>query len=435
VDIFSMQFLYALGAIIVIDLVLAGDNAVVIALAARNLPDNLRKKAIIWGTAGAIVVRSAMTVAVVWLLKIPGLQGAGGALLIWIAIKLLAPTSEEGEGEHAAAMGFWGAMQTIVIADAVMGLDNVLAVAGASHGNYLLVILGLLISLPIVVWGSSIILKWIDRFPIIIYAGAGILVWTAAKMIIEEPLLKAYLGGLGAWHYLVMAVMVAAVLGYGYYRNVQAKRSQGIPGVTEVPAGEVPLVVDTPVTPPEVAVAPPAEEVAGVPAVRHVLLPVNDTAAARAAAAQLISELRNQQNVRVHVLHVAPRMPRHITRFLKAEDRQRWLEQRAKAAVEPVTEKLDAARIDHMVHVQTARGVANGIVAAAESLNCERIIIGAVRKSDIVRLFTGSITGRVLARSAVPVEVVLAGEASLITRLGVPAGVGLAMFALLLEID
>jgi len=425
-----MQFLYALGAIIMIDLVLAGDNAVVIALAARNLPDALRKKAIIWGTAGAIVVRSAMTVAVVWLLKIPGLQGAGGLLLIWIAVKLLAPAGDEGEGEHASAMSFWGAMRTIVIADAVMGLDNVLAVAGASHGNYLLVILGLLISLPIVVWGSTMILKWIDRFPIIVYAGAAVLAWTAAKMVVEEPLLGEFLAPVAGWSWLIIAAVVLAVLGTGYYRNLRAKRGAPITGVTDVPAGPVDLLA------PAIATEPPVEETAGGrPAVRHILLPVNDTAAARAACAQVITDLRNVENARVHVLHVAPRMPRHVTRFLDADARKRWLEQRAGVAVDPVIARLAAARIDHQVHVRTARGVAGGIVAMARELKCERIVIGAVRKSDIVRLFTGSITGRVLARSAVPVEVVLDGEASLITRIGVPAGVGLAMFALLLEVD
>ena len=151
-DLFSLQFLYALGAIVLIDLVLAGDNAIVIALAARKLPPHLQKRAIWWGTGGAIVVRSAMTVLVVWLLKIPGLLLLGGALLLWIAVRLLAPVDQQGADEHGGATGFWGAMKTIVIADAVMGLDNVLAVAGAAQGSFLLVVLGLLISIPIVVW-------------------------------------------------------------------------------------------------------------------------------------------------------------------------------------------------------------------------------------------------------------------------------------------
>ena len=146
----------ALLAIILIDLVLAGDNAIVIALAARNLPGPLRKKAVLWGTVGAIAVRSVMTLGVVWLLKIPGLMLVGGLGLLYIAYKLLA---DDGAGEHdgPAATTFWGAMKTIVVADALMGVDNVLGVAGAAHGAFDLVIIGLLVSVPIVVLGLSLI--------------------------------------------------------------------------------------------------------------------------------------------------------------------------------------------------------------------------------------------------------------------------------------
>jgi YjbE family integral membrane protein len=156
-ELFTPEFFTALAAIIVIDLALAGDNAIVIALAARNLPPHLQKRAILWGTFGAIAVRVVMTMAVVWLLGIPGLMAARGAILVRIAYKLLKP--QEGAGhEVKAAATFWGAMQTIVIADAAMGLDNVLAVAGAAHGSFALVVIGLLISIPIVVWGSTLIL-------------------------------------------------------------------------------------------------------------------------------------------------------------------------------------------------------------------------------------------------------------------------------------
>ena len=134
-DFFSTEFLSALLAIIVIDLVLAGDNAIVIALAARSLPAHLQKKAILWGTAGAIVVRAAMTLVVVWLLMVPGLRFLGGAALVWIAYKLQVPGQGEGGAHAKTADNFWGAMKTIVIADAVMGLDNVLAVAGAAQGS------------------------------------------------------------------------------------------------------------------------------------------------------------------------------------------------------------------------------------------------------------------------------------------------------------
>ncbi len=187
----------ALLAIILIDLVLAGDNAIVIALAARNLPSHLQKKAIVWGTVGAIVVRSAMTVGVVWLLKIPGLMLVGGLGLLWIAYKLLA---DQGDKEHdgPVASTFWGAMKTIVVADALMGIDNVLGVAGAAHGSFDLVVIGLLVSIPIVVFGSTMVLKLVERFPIIINLGAAVLAFTAAKMVISEQLLDPIYGGPGA---------------------------------------------------------------------------------------------------------------------------------------------------------------------------------------------------------------------------------------------
>ena len=178
----------ALLAIILIDLVLAGDNAIVIALAARSLPPQLQKKAIVWGTVGAIAVRSVMTVGVVWLLQIPGLMLVGGLGLVWIAYKLLA--DQEADAHSGPVVGtFWGAMKTIVVADALMGVDNVLGVAGAAHGSFDLVVIGLLISVPIVVFGSSVVLKLVERFPIIIQLGAAVLALTAAKMIVNEPLL------------------------------------------------------------------------------------------------------------------------------------------------------------------------------------------------------------------------------------------------------
>lgn len=185
----TTEFLSALMAIVVIDLVLAGDNAILIGLAARNLPKDQQKKVILWGTLGAIIIRIIATLAVVWLLNVPGLLLVGGVLLVWIAYKLL---TEENEHDLKPSENLWAAIRTIIIADALMGLDNVLAVAGAAHGSFVLVVLGLLISVPIVMWGSTLILKWIERFPMIITIGAAILAWTASKMIVGEPFLKPY---------------------------------------------------------------------------------------------------------------------------------------------------------------------------------------------------------------------------------------------------
>jgi YjbE family integral membrane protein len=216
-ELFSAPWLSALLAIVLIDLVLAGDNAIVIALAARNLPAHLQKKAIVWGTVGAIVVRTGMTIGVVWLLKVPGLMLVGGLGLVWIAYKLLA-SQPGGEGGHAPqANTFLGAMKTIVIADALMGVDNVLGVAGAAHGNIDLVVIGLLISVPIVVWGSTLVLKLVDRFPVITYIGAGVLAYTAGHMIVSEPLLDAVFDPNLAYRLATYAVLVAGVLAAGWW--------------------------------------------------------------------------------------------------------------------------------------------------------------------------------------------------------------------------
>lgn len=226
-ELFSSGWWSALLAIVLIDLVLAGDNAIVIALAARSLPTHLQKRAIIWGTFGAIAVRSLMTIGVVWLLRIPGLMLVGGLGLVWIAYKLLAPPSSHGGESHGpAATTFWGAMKTIVIADALMGVDNVLGVAGAAKGSFDLVVIGLLISVPIVVWGSTLVLKLVERFPIITYAGAGVLAYTAGHMIVSEPLLDDIFDPNLAARLATYAVLIAGVLGAGWWAEKRAEQQQ-----------------------------------------------------------------------------------------------------------------------------------------------------------------------------------------------------------------
>jgi len=218
----SAEFWSALAAIVVIDLVLAGDNAIVIALAARNLPKRHQRRAILWGAAGAVVVRASLTVGVLWLLKVPGLMLAGGVLLVWIAYRLL--TGDEGGREHdvAPATGFWAAMRTIVVADAVMGLDNVLAVAGAAHGSVGLVVLGLVISIPIVVWGSTLVLHWLERFPGLLYVGGAVLAWTAVKMITDEPLVRGLLAGHALLVDALYVLVIGGTLGLAWLRKRRA---------------------------------------------------------------------------------------------------------------------------------------------------------------------------------------------------------------------
>lgn len=205
-----MEWMSTLFSIIVIDLVLAGDNALLIGMAARNLPKTQQKKAIIWGTGGAVLIRILATFLVVWLLDIPGLLLAGGLILIWIAYKLLIEKKEHNAMEASGSL--FSAIRTIVIADAVMGLDNVLAIAGAAHGHLLLIVIGLLISVPIVVWGSTLVMRLIERFPVIIYLGSAVLAYTSGKMITGEPWLKAIFAGRPELKWLVVLAIVAVVL-------------------------------------------------------------------------------------------------------------------------------------------------------------------------------------------------------------------------------
>lgn len=233
-EFFSAAFLSALFAIILIDLVLAGDNALIIGLVARNLPKNTQSKVIFWGTFGAIAIRAAMAILVVYILAVPGFMLGGGLALVWIARKLLTP--EEGNASHLAkapAATFAGAVRTIVIADAVMGVDNVLAIGGAAHGSILLIVLGLAISVPIIVWGSQLVIKLVDRYPSVILLGGAVLAWTAYSMIVREPLLVAWFEAHPATK-LVVAILIFSISLGPWYSERLAERMK--PLVVLLPA-------------------------------------------------------------------------------------------------------------------------------------------------------------------------------------------------------
>jgi len=227
IELFSAQFWQALFSIVIIDVVLAGDNAVVIAMAARNLPKHQQKRTIFWGIFGAIAIRTVLTIAAVQLLKITGLHLVGGLLLLWIAYQLLVEDKGHDGAEGSQAKTFGEALRTILIADTVMSLDNVLAIAGASHGSTFMVILGLLISVPVILFGSTVILRLLERFPIIIYAGAGILVWTAAKMIVGEKFVEPYFEN-AVLRYIFEISLIIFVLAIGYVvKRGKSRKSSG----------------------------------------------------------------------------------------------------------------------------------------------------------------------------------------------------------------
>ncbi len=189
-------FWLAVGQIIMIDILLGGDNAVVIALACRKLPPHLRTKGIIWGTAGAIILRVILIFFALTLLAIPFLKLVGAALLVWIGVKLLAP-DDDGHGDIAASDKLIAAIKTIIVADLVMSIDNVIAIAGAAQGagehQMVLVIFGLLVSIPIIVWGSQLVIKLMDRFPLIITLGGMLLGWIAGTMAVTDPAILSHM--------------------------------------------------------------------------------------------------------------------------------------------------------------------------------------------------------------------------------------------------
>lgn len=419
-ELLATDFLLALGAIVIIDLLLAGDNAIVIALAARNLPPDLQKRAILWGTVGAIAVRTAMTLVVVWLLRLPGLMLAGGVMLIWIAYQLLAPENGKDETTKVSpAASFWAALRTIVVADMVMGLDNVLAVAGAAHGSYLLVALGLLISVPIMVFGSTLLLRYVERFPWLIYLGAGVLAWTAVKMIGHEPMVKDWFpDGLGAA--LVQAVTVLAVLFAGFLRNHRRLESRIASRLTRF-----------------------SEALTGGPNCNHpaegglsmlkILVPVDGSGNTAHAVRQVIREAARNRELEVHLLNVQTPLSRSVAQFLSRKSRAEWHHERAEDALRPTRAQLDAAGIAYTVHIELGRK-AETIVGMARRLGCDHIVMGTARKNSLTRMLEASVTNRVLELTTIPVEVIAGDDVSRLERYGIPVGLGGALTLLLFAV-
>jgi YjbE family integral membrane protein len=186
-----MESLLLLGEILMINLVLSGDNAMVIAMASKDLPEKHRKTAVWWGAAGAVILRCALTFVAVLLLKIPYIQAGGGILLLWIAFKLL--LEEEEDLRVAETSSVWKSIRTILVADFIMSLDNVLAIAGLAKGDLALIVIGIALSIPIVVWGSGLIVGWLHRFPILVFMGAYILAFTAGDMMLQDAKLGTML--------------------------------------------------------------------------------------------------------------------------------------------------------------------------------------------------------------------------------------------------
>jgi YjbE family integral membrane protein len=208
----TAQFWLGLGTIVWVNVILSGDNAVVIALAARSLPERQRRLAVLWGAGAAVVLRIVLTVVAVKLLELPYLKLIGALLLLWIAVQLLVPEDESADIDARASSHLFGAIKTILIADLVMSVDNVLAVAAAAKGSFPLLVIGLAISIPLVVFGATMLMGLMERFPVIVTLGAAILGWTAGEMGVSDPAIAHWVKANMEWiHTFEVVPGVAAV--------------------------------------------------------------------------------------------------------------------------------------------------------------------------------------------------------------------------------
>ena len=385
------QFWTGLGQIILINIVLSGDNAVVIALAARSLPPRQQKQAILWGSGAAVVMRIILTIVAVELLRLPFLKIVGGLLLLWIAVQLMLP-EQEGGGDAKAGVGFWAAMRTILIADLVMSLDNVIAVAAAAKGSLTLLILGLAISIPLVIFGSTLLLKVMERYPIIITIGAALLGWVAGEMFVTDPLVKAWVDQAAAmlhWAGPAAGAVLVVMTGTLLARQAMAKRV-------------APVELGAPV-----AVAAPAPS-AGRRLFNRVLLPVDSSDQAARAVEYAIALWRNHpapESMDVHLMNVQRELSGDVARFAPKESVHEYHRERSAQALERARRMLDQAGVKYAVHMLVGKPW-EAISDYAARNQFDLVLMGTRGLGTYTGAALGSVAQGVAQRSTVPVLLV-----------------------------
>jgi YjbE family integral membrane protein len=384
------EFWIALMQIIGVNIVLSGDNAVVIALAARGLPEEQQKKAIAWGSGAAVVMRIGLTIVAVELLRLPYLKIIGACLLLWIAIQLLVP-EDEGEGHgDATKTGLGAAIKTILIADLVMSLDNVIAVAAAAKGNNLLLIIGLAISIPLVVFASKLLLTLMERWPVIITLGAALLGWVAGDMAVTDPIDKPWVDLNAAFlHWgapLAGAIFVLVVGKWLAARKLAAREARVSTTVATAAAG--------------------AAGLGG--ALQRVLLAVDGSDGAEHAVKRLLAlrgELRDSAGLQVHLINVQRPVPGDVARFVPGQTLEDYHRERSDKALAPARALLDAAGLAHQ-DVQRVGDPGPTIAQTARELGSDLIVMGARGLATHTAALLGSVAQATIEHAAVPVLVV-----------------------------
>jgi YjbE family integral membrane protein len=381
-------FWLALLQIIGVNIVLSGDNAVVIALAARSLPPAQQKQAIFWGSSAAVVMRIILTIVAVELLKLPVLKLVGALLLIWIAVQLLLP-EEGGEGEGESISSMAAAIRTILIADLVMSLDNVIGVAAVAKGSMPLLIIGLAISIPLVIFASTFLLKLMERFPIIITLGAALLGYVAGDMAVTDPLVAAWIEANAAWLHTALPVAgVVIVIGLG---KLLAARAEAV-------EEERPLVEIEGTTEPSVA---------GDTSMHKLLLPIDGSEASLRAVERLLT-LRDwyKEPPEIHLLNVQHVLHKDVSQFVSAEDIKGYYHDEGLKELAAARERLDRAGVVYRHHVVIGDLAAETIAHFAREHGMGQILMCTHGRSAVADLVLGSVAMGVLRHTDVPVTLV-----------------------------
>lgn len=373
-------FWTGLWQIILINIVLSGDNAVVIALAARSLPERQQKAAIFWGAGAAVVMRIALTIIAVEMLKWPYLKLIGAVLLLWIAVKLLLPAHEGGEDVDSSD-NLWAAIKTILIADLVMSLDNVIAVAAAAKGSMTLLILGLAISIPLVIFGSTLLLKLMNRWPVIITIGAALLGWVAGDMAATDPVVKEWVDANAAWlHWAAPAAGAIFVVVIG--KSLAARSSREEPVVDLARASSAP------------------EPSRGL---RRLLAPVDGSAASSHGIDGLIKQIGlYREGVEIHLLNVQPAVSAQVASHIASNVVPEYQREQALAELAPARQQLDAGKIPYQYHIGVG-DAAEVIAHYAKDKGCEQIVMGTRGMGSMSNFALGSVATKVIGLSPVPV--------------------------------
>jgi YjbE family integral membrane protein len=382
----SPEFWVALMQIIGVNIVLSGDNAVVIALAARSLPAEQQKKAVAWGSGAAVVMRIVLTIVAVELLRLPYLKLIGAGLLLWIALQLLLPENE-GEGHAAASGNLMSAIKTILIADLVMSLDNVIAVAAAAKGSTTLLVVGLAISIPLVVFASTLLLNLMGRFPVIITLGAALLGWVAGEMAISDPSVREWIDANMAYlHYVAPALGAAGVVALG----TQLARRAEAKALAQAQAST------------------PEALVRGDVGAHRILVAVDGSEHSRKVVEQVLAMSRTSIDPRameIHLTNVQPSLPGDVSGHVTHGSMKNFHHERAEAALKTAREMLQEAGLAIKEH--EAVGHAGPVIAElATQEGCEMIVIGSRGLGATSAALLGSVAQSTMAHSKVPVLVV-----------------------------